>query len=257
MDAWPPIPKLEQVRVELPIGRLSEYASARLRRSKLPWYGKSPDRYRPWVEPALEAALAAYEKADPKPEALVTFGTPWSDHLLGLRLKKRLGLPWVAHFSDLWADWKYISLDAVSRAGVRRLERRVIENADRVIFITEGMRRVCMAKYPPAWADKARVLPHLFDPADYPPAPARPPASRCIRFMGDIFAGERQRPVKPFLAALGELRGQSPELLEGVCFEFYGPWQKETGRRSFAHQPSPRPGGGQGAGCPMPRTWAS
>src|SRR5690242_17982215 len=37
-------------------------------------------------------------------DILVTFGQPMVDHLAGLRIKKKTGTVWIAHFSDPWAD---------------------------------------------------------------------------------------------------------------------------------------------------------
>src|SRR6266511_1668850 len=59
-----------------------------------------PDEKWVWIGAAARAAqrLAAERRFD----VLVSFAQPFSDHLVGLRVRRATGLPWVAHFSDPW-----------------------------------------------------------------------------------------------------------------------------------------------------------
>ena len=57
-------------------------------------------QYSGWVPPALVACERAIREQ--KPEALLTSGPPHHVHWLGLWLKRRHGLPWVADFRDPW-----------------------------------------------------------------------------------------------------------------------------------------------------------
>ena len=82
-------------------GAVPQGVRHRLARRVLPLYGAVPDGLRPWRRRARRAALAAI--AAERPDALVSFGMPMTDHLLGLDLKRATGLPWLAHFSDPWA----------------------------------------------------------------------------------------------------------------------------------------------------------
>ena len=202
------------------------------RRLRLPWWGRNPDRYRPWARPALAAALALAQEADFKPQVVVTFGTPWTDHLVGLALKKRLGLPWVAHFSDLWSDWPLPDLDPLSLAGMRRWEARVLAQADRVIFITPRMRDIFVAKPVPDLARRARVLAHLYDPALFADLPGPSSQGRAIRYLGDLYGGRRS--PRALFQGLEIIAQRRPELLAGVRFEFYG-----SGAQSQQKEPVP------------------
>ncbi|MDI6794841.1 MAG: hypothetical protein QME81_18575, partial [bacterium] len=40
-------------------------------------------------------------------DLILSSAQPFSSHLVGLKLKKETGLPWVAHFSDPWVDSPY------------------------------------------------------------------------------------------------------------------------------------------------------
>ncbi len=54
----------------------------------------------PWVRQAFQKALSIAEEF--KPDLMMTSSTPFESHMVGLKLKKYTGLPWVASFSDPW-----------------------------------------------------------------------------------------------------------------------------------------------------------
>jgi glycosyltransferase involved in cell wall biosynthesis len=123
-----------------------------------------PDEKWVWIRPAARAArnLARQQRF----EAIVTFGQPWSDHLIGLKVRHRTGLPWVAHFSDPWVDSPYLQGGAWQQRIWRRMEADVVRQADAVVFVNRQTADRVMRKYPDAWRDKVHVVPHGFDPAD-------------------------------------------------------------------------------------------
>src|SRR5262249_10313899 len=55
-----------------------------------------------WVWVARASRVARRLAAEKKFDVLVSFAQPWSDHLIGRRVHRATGLPWVAHFSDPW-----------------------------------------------------------------------------------------------------------------------------------------------------------
>ena len=56
-------------------------------------------------------------------QATVSFAQPWTNHLVGMRLHRDSGLPWVAHFSDPWIDSPY-QQGSPSHHGRRRDRKR-------------------------------------------------------------------------------------------------------------------------------------
>ncbi len=189
-----------------------------LARRYVPFYARIPDEFRPWVKRAERAVVEKLAAADFKPELLASFGEPMSDHLLGLRLKRRLGLPWVAHFSDPWADNSFRRGQFLANAVNRRLERRVMEAADRVVFTSDETLDLAMAKYPSAWKAKAAVVPHGFEPELYPPR--RPHGGDLIiRHLGNFYG---HRSPLPLCRALARLIDREPTLLKDVRFELVG-----------------------------------
>jgi glycosyltransferase involved in cell wall biosynthesis len=166
------------------------------------------------------AALAARRISASPFDALITFAQPWSDHLIGLRLKKRRpSMPWLAHFSDPWVDSPYYAdTSAEVKVAAMAQERAIIEAADRVVFVTRQTADLVMAKYPPAWRDKVRIIPHGFD-ADIIRQIDTGPAlrqglsdSRRMRIVhtGSLYNGAR--PVDGLLQALAKLRQSGADM---------------------------------------------
>ena len=89
----------------IPVPSPEEWLLFRARWRVCPPLKHLPDEKRVWVGGALRASRGAL--AEQPADLLVTFAQPWSDHLVGLRLHRETGLPWVAHFSDPWVDSPY------------------------------------------------------------------------------------------------------------------------------------------------------
>ncbi|WP_208992980.1 hypothetical protein, partial [Roseibium sp. TrichSKD4] len=80
--------------------------------------------------------------------ALVTFAQPWVDHMLGLSVKKALPqLPWLAHFSDPWADNPFDTGNEAAHFTALRDEASVIHAADAVAFVSQETSNLVMRKY--------------------------------------------------------------------------------------------------------------
>jgi glycosyltransferase involved in cell wall biosynthesis len=138
---------------------------------------------------ATAAALGA--TATEQFGVLVTFAQPWSDHLVGLRVRRTSGLPWVAHFSDPWADSLYGT--ARQRAIWRRMEEPVVREASKVVFVSQETADLVMRKYPDAWRSKAAVVPHGYDtiaPGVRAPEPAEGRPLRLV-YTGRFYRGVR------------------------------------------------------------------
>ena len=100
-----------------------------------------PDARVGWVKPSVKF-LSEYIKNE-KIETIITTGPPHSLHLIGLQLKKQLGVKWLADFRDPWTSIGYhkqLRLTKKSEIKHKLLERQVLTGADQVIvtsFITK------------------------------------------------------------------------------------------------------------------------
>lgn len=183
-------------------------------------WNRAPDGYGAW----RHAALAAFEdyalSHDYAPDVIASFSQPAVGHLVGLELKKRFNRPWIAHFSDPWADNPFHDGDARTRARNLALEREVAERADRLVFTSSETVEMVFAKYPSEWRRKALVLPQSFDAALFPPRDARRREGPLrIRYVGNFYG---PRTPAPLLRALKSLRDEEAALLEDVRFEMIG-----------------------------------
>jgi glycosyltransferase involved in cell wall biosynthesis len=187
-------------------------------RRLLPFYARIPDEFRAWVPLAETAVLARLQRSRFAPDVIVTFGEPMSDHLLGLRLKAKFNLPWIAHFSDPWSDNPFRRHNILANVVNRRLERRVIAAADRLIFTSPETVDLVMRKYPMEWRQKCFVLPHNFDPSLYP-ARIRRQSHLMARYIGNFYG---HRTPLPLFDALHSILRDQPAMLSDVRFELVG-----------------------------------
>lgn len=178
-----------------------------------------PDRYGSWRKDVIRTVLAKIESGQWDPDAIVTFAQPFSDHLIGLELKRRLGLPWLAHFSDPWADNPFTPYDRQTLALNLELERRVAENADLLAFTSAETIDLFCRKYPEMVRQKARVLPQCFDVKRFS-SDGRPTTDRLrIRYLGNFYGGRTPRPL---ISGLTKIYERDPDSLRGVSFELIG-----------------------------------
>jgi glycosyltransferase involved in cell wall biosynthesis len=215
---------VDLVRVPSPQESLAVRAVLRL----ASWLRDYPDTARIWVRRAADAAIglaAAGEYA-----GLITFAQPWSDHLVGLRVRRSTGLPWVAHFSDPWAGSPYAT--PRQRSIWRPMEEQVIREASAVVFVTEETADLTMAKYPGAWRSKVSVVPHGFEarPVD-PPRPADVRRPLRLVHTGRFYRGVRTPTA--LLRALADQHRRDP-IHGALDVVFVGPHTQEYEREAAA-----------------------
>lgn len=84
-----------------------------------------PDARKNWVKPSVDF-LSVYIK-EQHIETIITTGPPHSLHLIGLQLKEKLGVKWLADFRDPWTTIGYhkdLKLTASSKAKHLDLEKK-------------------------------------------------------------------------------------------------------------------------------------
>ncbi|MBW3544020.1 MAG: glycosyltransferase family 4 protein [Bacteroidetes bacterium] len=93
-----------------------------------------------WTHPASRFAQDLLEKNEI--QAIITTGPPHSMHLIGRKLKKASGLPWIADFRDPWSEWDVLRRMHTGKWAMqyhRKLEKSVLQEADLVIGTTPVM----------------------------------------------------------------------------------------------------------------------
>jgi len=176
-----------------------------------------PDARIGWVLPSVRF-LSTYLREHPV-DAIVTTGPPHSMHLIGLGLKRALGIPWLADFRDPWTDIDYFGeLPLTRRALVRhqRLEREVLTHADQVVTVSWSWARDLDA----LGAKNTEVVTNGYDPGDIP-SPAEPVDERwSLVHVGSLSA---TRDCPALWRLLAELRARDPEFGERFTLRFVGP----------------------------------
>ncbi len=93
-----------------------------------------PDARRFWIKPSVDF-LTEYLQEN-KIDTVITTGPPHSMHLIGLKLKEKLELHWIADFRDPWTQIGYhkkLKLLPFTRKKHEQLEKAVLEGADKLI----------------------------------------------------------------------------------------------------------------------------
>lgn len=145
-----------------------------------------PDPRRGWNRYAVAEALRQHAQ---KPyDLVVTSGPPHSTHLIGLALQRH-GLRWWADFRDPWTDIYYYRMFYPSAWARRRdaaMERAVLQRAERVLAVSDDLKRLLAAKLG-GDATRFAVLPNGYDPADFDAhAPVPRNAVRTLAYTGTL-----------------------------------------------------------------------
>lgn len=214
---------VDLVRVTSP----EEWTIVRAARRLLPAWNTTPDPHALWIDRATAAAEVAL--SSDRFDGMVTFAQPWSDHVVGLKVRRARRIPWVAHFSDPWVDSVYWTGSAAQREAAVKMEHDVISQAEGVVFVTEQASRLVMQKFPADWSGKVGVVPHGFERSEAPPAVPRVPGPLRLIYTGRFYEGLRAPDAT--LRALAAMHAQ--QSLQGR-FEltFVGPFMENIERMS-------------------------
>jgi glycosyltransferase involved in cell wall biosynthesis len=200
----------------------SEGFAAKMLLNLIPAASQLPDDHLLWMRPIYKTAKRL--KAEVRAKVIVAVSRPETDLLIGMRLKKLLGIPLIVYFSDPWADKPYPDDNRFLKWANLRMEGKVIKGADLVLFTNEDQQKLVMRKYPEHIQRKARSINHCFDEMLYPPS-ASTNDRFLIRHIGRFF---KYRSPDPFIRAIHQLVKDNPKLESKLLVEFYGPLPAET-----------------------------
>lgn len=147
-----------------------------------------PDVRGEWYFPARRRIAGLVREV--RPDVVVSSHEPATTLQLGLLVKRRFGLPWIADLGDpVLADYT----PARWRRKSLRLERRVMALADAVTVTAPGTRDLLRQRHGAAGA-AIEVLPQGFEdrPGDLPPSPAGfDPARLELLYTGSFYRFRR------------------------------------------------------------------
>ena len=158
-----------------------------------------PDARCWWVKPSVKY-LKNYLKEHPV-DAIISTGPPHSMHLIAMKLKKDLGIAWIADFRDPWTEIDYYNDLHLTRWADRkhhRLEREVLTQADKVVTVApDGAKRLGRIGN-----RNVRTIYNGFDRDDDTQASVKLPETFTITYLGVL--SKTQNPINLW-QALGEL----------------------------------------------------
>jgi hypothetical protein len=163
-----------------------------------------PDRESGWLLPSLGKMLLRQLRSEP-PDVIYSSAPPWTGQLVAAALKRALHRPWVADFRDPWqrAPWREDRYPFAIRAA-GRLERFVVRNADRVVFVASANRDEFAVHYGPAFASKFEAVANGCDPSEFDAVRDtvdRPSDAFVLLHAGSLYAGRTPVPLLNAVAA--------------------------------------------------------
>lgn len=102
-----------------------------------------PDARIGWVKPSVKY-LESYLKQNPDIKTIITTGPPHSVHLIGINLKQKLGVKWIADFRDPWTTIGYhkeLKLTKKAQNKHLQLEYDILNTADQIIVTSKTTRK--------------------------------------------------------------------------------------------------------------------
>jgi glycosyltransferase involved in cell wall biosynthesis len=124
-----------------------------------------PDPKISWVKPAVKYLDKLLQ--EDQINTVITTGPPHSMHLIGLELKKKHKIKWIADFRDPWSQFgdlmdKYY-VTSGNRKKYEQLEQAVVNSCDIVLTTSKYMHERLM----PFDLDKMQVITNGFDESDF------------------------------------------------------------------------------------------
>ncbi len=127
-----------------------------------------PDARRGWNKYAFEAGSKVIAQQNIK--TIITTSPPHSTQLVGLKLKKKYNVNWIADLRDPWTDIYYypkMNHTALAKTIDLRYEREVLKNADKIIVVSDFIKNMFLQKSTHIHPEKVYVIPNGYDEEDF------------------------------------------------------------------------------------------
>jgi glycosyltransferase involved in cell wall biosynthesis len=171
-----------------------------------------PDPRRGWNRFAYKKAVELIKQHGIN--TVITATPPHSSQLIGLKLKKTFNLNWIADLQDPWTDiyyYKQLCHSKLSAAIDASYERKVLENADTIVTVSDSIRNIFKRKSSAIKADKILVVPNGYDEDDFKEIPEVGTDPFVISYTGTI--NDDYYPVDSFLLALEKIAAEGKKIL--------------------------------------------
>jgi glycosyltransferase involved in cell wall biosynthesis len=184
-----------------------------------------PDARRGWNKYALHAAKQIIENQ--KIDSIITTSPPHSTQLIGLNLKKKYGLNWIADLRDPWTDiyyYKKMNHTFAAKKLDAYYERQVLEQADKIVVVSDFIKNLYIQKSRNINPDKIYVIPNGFDEEDFTSTALNSQNDTIlIAYNGTLSA---DYPIKSFVEALRDVIKRMPN--QKITVQFTGSVSEEV-----------------------------
>ena len=181
-----------------------------------------PDAYCFWINKAYKHYVKILRKE--KFQVIFSMHEPPSSHLVALKIKKRDKIKWIAYFSDPWIlDSSREEIGVFRRNFEKVMEKGVIKNADKYIFVTEENKNDFIRRYTINERD-IEVLRRSYNNKIYDEIRKnlKRKANKEINivYTGEIFT--KLRDIIPFLQCIKKIKEENYDLYKRLRIYFYG-----------------------------------
>ncbi len=180
-----------------------------------------PDAKIGWKRPARKKAASLIAKF--RPDLILTTAPPYTTHLIGLALKKRHALPWIADFQDPWLEnhaYNTVRRNQLALALNRRMETAVLKAADHIISAMDSQRELLAGKIKRSAACFTTVH-NGYEPRDFPPGtPLLKPSRFFLSHFGTVYDDGLDR---CFFERLARLLQNRPDFRKEFVLRMTGP----------------------------------
>lgn len=187
-----------------------------------------PDDQLLWAPFAVRSAISVQRRRPS--QVLYSSSPPVTTHLIAGLVSRRTGTPWVADFRDPWIGNSFAApLPRFQRQLQARLERWIVEQADRVVFATEGLAERYRTRYP-SRAERFLTIPNGYDANELSRIqvlPRQDDGTFRVVYSGSIY-GDRELEI--LLDGLALAIRRDSALRDRLRIELIG-WMTEPNRR--------------------------
>ncbi|MEL6632633.1 MAG: glycosyltransferase [Bacteroidota bacterium] len=144
-------------------------------------------------------------------DTVITSTPPHSSQLIGLKLKKKLGIKWIVDMRDPWTDIYYYHIlghSFLSHARNKSLEKQVFVHADRITTVSSDLKRLFCEKDRRVAPRKIHLIPNGYDTDDFKGLEATPNEHFTITYTGTI--ADTYRP-SVFFRGVKQMQDANPE----------------------------------------------
>lgn len=127
-----------------------------------------PDVWRGWNKYAIKKATQIIN--DHNIKIVITTSPPHSSLIIGLKLKERLHIKWIADFRDPWTDSRWYNSAGhsyFSKLMNRFLENKILNNADKIFTVGDSLKQLLISKNNNICKSKISVLHNGYDKDDF------------------------------------------------------------------------------------------